>query len=84
MLNIKLPREEKEEIIRSVQAYFEEERSESIGSISAEALIDYMLKELGPYMYNHAIADARKAMQDRAAQLEDDLYALEKPIRSIR
>ncbi|MBM7564724.1 DUF2164 domain-containing protein [Paenibacillus sacheonensis] len=84
MLNLKLPREEKENLIQSVQAYFEEERSESIGSIGAEALIDFMLKELGPYAYNQALADARKAIQDRAAQLEDDLYGLEKPIRHLR
>ncbi|QHW29958.1 DUF2164 domain-containing protein [Paenibacillus rhizovicinus] len=81
---VKLPKEQKDDIVRSVQSYFEEERSESIGSISAESLIDFMLKELGPYVYNQAISDARKLMQDKTAQIEDELYALEKPIRNIR
>ncbi|QHT63901.1 DUF2164 domain-containing protein [Paenibacillus lycopersici] len=84
MIPVKMPKEQKDALIRSVQTYFEEERSETIGSISAESLIDFMLKELAPYAYNQAIADARRLMQDKSAQIEDELYALEKPIRPIR
>jgi uncharacterized protein (DUF2164 family) len=80
MIPIKLPKEQKDEIIRSVRAYFEEERSESIGDLAAEQLIDFMLKELGPYAYNKAIEDARAVLLRKASEQEDELYTLEKPI----
>ncbi|WP_281886624.1 DUF2164 domain-containing protein [Paenibacillus sp. YYML68] len=82
MIAMKLPREQKEQLIESVQAYFERERSEEIGELAAEQLIDYMLQELGPHIYNKAIADARALVQEKAMQIEDELYALEKPLSS--
>jgi uncharacterized protein (DUF2164 family) len=84
IIPIKLPKEEKDEIIKSVQAYFEEERSETIGDIGAEQLIDYMMKELGPYIYNKAIADSRSIIAEKINQIEDELYTLEKPINNRR
>ncbi|MNX43801.1 hypothetical protein D3C86_742650 [compost metagenome] len=78
MLSIKLPKEEKDEIIQNVQNYFEEERSETIGALGAEQFIDFMIKELGPYIYNKAIADARTLIHDKINQIDDELYSLEK------
>jgi uncharacterized protein (DUF2164 family) len=77
---LKLPREEKDVIVRNVQAYFEEERSETIGALGAEQFIDFMIKELGPHIYNKAIADVRAVIQERNNQMDDELYTLEKPI----
>ncbi|CAG7599249.1 hypothetical protein PAESOLCIP111_00296 [Paenibacillus solanacearum] len=79
-MTIKLPREEKEQIIGSVKAYFEQERSESIGDLAAEQLIDYMIQELGPYIYNKAVADARVLINEKMNQMEDEMYSLEKPL----
>ena len=45
---IRIPKENKEEIIRSLQHYFYNERSEEIGNIAAENLLDFVLKEIGP------------------------------------
>lgn len=84
MIPIKLPKEDKEVLVRSVQAYFEEEHGETIGEIRAEALIDYMIGELAPHLYNHGLADARRVLAEKAAQTEDELYALVKPLRTIR
>lgn len=77
---IKLPREEKELLIQHVQNYFEEERSETIGELGSEQFIDFMVKELGPYIYNQAIADARSMIHDKINQVDDELYSLEKTI----
>lgn len=76
---MKLPREQKERLIAEVQRYFEEERSEPIGSIAAEALLDQMTALLGPVLYNHALEDARRIVSERLAAVEDELYALERP-----
>ncbi|MEV5025138.1 DUF2164 domain-containing protein [Paenibacillus sp. LPE1-1-1.1] len=84
MLMMKLPKEQKEQLAASIQRYFELERSETIGSIAAEQLLDFMIQEIGPHLYNHAINDARKAVLERMQTLEDELYALEKPIVTKR
>ncbi|MEQ4486140.1 DUF2164 domain-containing protein [Cohnella silvisoli] len=81
IISIKLPKEEKEEIVKNVQTYFEEERSEIIGALGAEQLIDFMIRELGPYIYNKAIADARTIINEKNNQIDDELYTLEKPIK---
>ncbi|GIP35349.1 DUF2164 domain-containing protein [Paenibacillus sp. J2TS4] len=80
MISIKLPKEDKEEIIEKVKAYFEQERSETIGDLGAEQFIDFMIKELGPYIYNKGITDARALINEKMMQIEDELYALEEPI----
>lgn len=84
MLVMKLPKEQKEQLTASIQQYFELERSEAIGSIAAEQLLDFMIQEIGPHVYNHAIQDARKAVLERMQSLEDELYALEKRVVTKR
>jgi len=82
ILTIKLPKEEKDDIVQNVQTYFEVERSETIGALGAEQLIDFMIKELGPYIYNKAVADARILINEKVNQIDDELYAIEKPINN--
>lgn len=79
-MNMKLQREQKQALVERVQQYFELERAETIGSIAAEQLLDYMMAELGPYVYNQAIQDARKTVNERMQAIEDELYALEKNV----
>lgn len=81
MIPIKLPKEQKQEIVESVKEYFEMERSESIGDIAAEQLLDFMLKELAHYVYNKAIDDARQAVEQKLVSIEEELYSLKKPLR---
>lgn len=81
---MKLPKEEKEQIIESVQRYAEEEWNQPIGRLGAEQWVDFMLKELGPYVYNEALQDARAVLLERMQSLEDELYTLEKPLTTRR
>ncbi|KGE16842.1 DUF2164 domain-containing protein [Paenibacillus wynnii] len=82
MILLKLPKEIKDEMINNVKNYFEEERAETIGDLGAEQFIDFMIKELGPHIYNKAITDARLLIQEKTSQIEDELYSLEKPVRN--
>lgn len=84
LISFNIPKEEKKQLVQSVQAYFEEERSETIGDLAAEQFIDFMLKELGPFIYNKAITDARLLVSEKFNQMEDELYTLEKPIHNRR
>lgn len=81
---IKIQREHKLQITSSIQDYFETELSSEIGQLASENLLDFMLKELSPYIYNQALADARKVIEQKMISIEEELYALEQPLTSAR
>ncbi|WP_409250991.1 DUF2164 domain-containing protein [Bacillus sp. SCS-153A] len=81
MLLIKMPKEEKDEIIGRIQTFHYEQHGEEIGNIGAENLFEFILKELGPYFYNKGVMDSKEVLMDKMLLLEDDLYALKRPIK---
>lgn len=81
---IKISREHKLQIASSIQDYFDTELSFEMGQLASENLLDFMLKELSPYIYNQALADARKVIEQKMISMEEDMYALEQPLPSGR
>jgi uncharacterized protein (DUF2164 family) len=79
-----LPKEQKTQLISYVQQYFREERDEEIGDLAAKFLIDFMIKHLGPLIYNRAIDDVQAVVTQKMASLEEDIYALKMPMRHDR
>jgi uncharacterized protein (DUF2164 family) len=78
-LFIKLSREQKLEIADKMQRYFKTEFSEEIGYLQSEIFLDFILKEVSPYIYNQAIKDARSIIEQRMILLDEDICALEVP-----
>ena len=58
-----------------MQRYFEENLSEPIGDLPAGLLLNFILEEIGPAIYNLAIADAQSRMEQRVQDLSGELYA---------
>ncbi|WP_085993383.1 DUF2164 domain-containing protein [Oceanobacillus senegalensis] len=81
---MKLPKENKEEIISSLLDYFYTERSEEIGHLAAENLLDFVVKEVGPYLYNQGVKDTKEMVEQKLLSLEEDILSLERPIRKNR
>jgi len=73
-MRIKLNDERKAEIVRALIGYFSTEFDEKLSEYRAEGLVDYLLLQIGPSQYNQAIADARKFMTDKLADLDTDFY----------
>ncbi len=63
--------------VASLRRYFDENMPEPIGELPAGMLLDYFLEELGPVIYNGAIAEAQTRMLRHLGDLTGDLY--EKP-----
>jgi len=74
---IELPRETEKEIITSIKLYFAEEMGDEIGYLKAKLLYDFILEEVGPSIYNRAIADAQVYLQERLLDLDASLYQVE-------
>ncbi|MEO7084795.1 MAG: DUF2164 domain-containing protein [Gemmatimonadaceae bacterium] len=60
--------------VASIRRFFAEELDEDVGELKASMVLDYILVEHGPSIYNQAIADAKTFFDERAADLGDVCY----------
>ncbi len=79
---ITLPDAARSQAIASIKQYFAEELDDPIGDLKAMLVLDYILAEHGPVIYNQAIADARSYLDERVADLGAVLHRDEFPISS--
>jgi uncharacterized protein (DUF2164 family) len=75
MISAELSRQQRAAAIASLQRYFEENFSEPIGELPAGLLLNFFLEEIGPVIYNRAVADAQTRMLQRVSDLNGELYA---------
>lgn len=78
---LKISREQKMQIISLIQQYFRDERDEEIGNLAAELLMDFICKQISPYIYNQAINDVQSIVSQRTTSLEEDIYTMKMPIK---
>ena len=71
---IGLSPEQSQEAIASIERYFRENREEKIGNIAAGALLGYFLEELGPLVYNKAVADVQERLQARVVEVDIEVH----------
>ncbi len=58
-----------------IQRFVEEEYGISIGELGADTFLRFCLVELGPAIYNQAVADAQACIQERVSDLENICFA---------
>lgn len=75
MTTLELPKQARAEAVASLRRYSEQEMPEPLGDLRAGLLLDFILEEIGPAIYNRAIADAQARMTMRVSDLSGDLYA---------
>ena len=75
MTSIELSKQARADAIGSLQRYFEENLSEPIGDLPASLLLNFILEEIGPAIYNQAVAEAQTRLQQRVSDLNGELYA---------
>ncbi|MDA9557734.1 DUF2164 domain-containing protein [Vibrio sp.] len=79
MKKIEFSKHEKEQLVKKIQDYFDDELDHDIGAFDAEFLMDFFAKELGAYYYNRGLYDAQAFLQQKMDEFSDSLYELEKP-----
>lgn len=73
-MTIELSKEAKQSAITSIQKYFEENMEEPIGNVAASGLLNFMLEEIGPTIYNKGVTDAQERMQLRLSELDYEVH----------
>jgi uncharacterized protein (DUF2164 family) len=73
-MGIEISKEARKEAVASIERYFSENMEEKIGNIAAAALLGFFLEEIGPLVYNQAVAEVQERLQARVAELDIELH----------
>lgn len=71
---IELSKEARQQAIVSIERYFREHMDEPIGNLAAGGLLNFFLNEIGPCVYNRAVADAQERLLARVQELDIDVH----------
>ncbi len=74
-MTIELTKEAKQNALESIQKYFQVNLEQPIGNVAASALLQFILEEIGPSIYNKGVADAQERMQARIGELDYEVHA---------
>ncbi len=73
-MTIKLSKEAQQDALAAIKRYFTENMEEEIGDLKATLFLEFCLKQLGPPIYNRAIADAQKYMHEQVGDLDGSCH----------
>ncbi len=71
---IELEKGVRERAVESIQRYFRENMEEPIGTLAAGALLGFLVEEIGPVIYNQAVADVQERLQARVAEVDLEVH----------
>lgn len=74
-MSIELSKEARQTALASLQQYFKENMEEELGNLKGEALLNFIVEELGPCFYNKGVADAQERLQARVSELDTEVFA---------
>ena len=81
---LKLGRQDREAAVSALRQYLADEFDVEVGDLKVGFLLDFFLREIGPTIYNGAIAEARAYFAERADDLEGVLHLPEFPCSKAR
>lgn len=73
-MTIELSDQTRKEAIASIERYFRENMEETIGNVAAGGLLGFFLEEIGPAIYNKAVADVQERLQIRVAEVDIEIH----------
>lgn len=71
---IQFPKHTEKILLGSIKQFVLETFDEDIGDLKAAQMLEFFVKEIGPSVYNQAIADAQAYVQEKAADLGEARY----------
>lgn len=71
---IELSREARDRAVVSIERYFADELDQRIGNVAAGALLGFFLEEIGPLVYNQAVADVQERLMARISEVDIEVH----------
>jgi len=73
-MTIELEKSVRANIISLIKQHFQEELDQDIGDLKATLLLDFILKQIGPSIYNSAVHDVQARMQEFVSELDGTCF----------
>ena len=64
----------RQQAIASIERYFLTHMDEKIGNVAAGGLLGFFLEEIGPLVYNQAVADVPAQLQARVMEVDIEVH----------
>ena len=78
-MEIELTKEDRAQAIASVERYFNahfaDELGTRLGNVQAGALLNFFLEEIGPCVYNQAVAEVQERLALRVSEVDIECHA---------
>jgi len=71
-----VPEEKRNDCIKTIISFFQDERDEEIGVVAAGQVLDFFLQTIGEEIYKKGIRDAKKLLKERLEDLDVELDLL--------
>ena len=76
-MEIQLSKDTERRLLPRIQQYCSESLGVEAGELQASLFLRFCVEEIGPSIYNQAIADAQRFLQEKLADLENTCFAEE-------
>lgn len=76
-MTIELTNDHLQALILSLKQYFTERLDQDIEDLKASLFLDFILKEIGPIIYNNAVSDVQARMQEIVSELDGTCFETE-------
>ena len=76
-MSIKLQKDTEKYLLGSIKRFVAENMDTEIGDLKASLVLEFCVREIGPSIYNQAIADAQTYFQEKATDLGGSRYEVE-------
>ncbi|MHA7777857.1 DUF2164 domain-containing protein [Roseibium sp. M-1] len=80
MTDLTLDKDARTRLAYEIKRYLDNDLDIDIGNMDAELLVDFLTPALGARFYNLGLKDAQAIFARKAEDLNDEIYALEKPV----
>lgn len=78
MKPIRFSKEDRAAVTAKLRDYFARELDQELGQLPAEMLLDFIGTEIGGAFYNRGVHDAQQLVQQKAEDIVEALYGLER------
>ena len=73
-MQLQLDEDRRRHMVGRIRGFFLDSFDEDLSEFRAEQLIDFVLTDLAPAVYNQAVQDCRVFMQSRLDDLDGEVY----------
>jgi uncharacterized protein (DUF2164 family) len=74
-MEITLTKDVEKKLTASIKRFVSENLETDIGELQSSLFLKFCVEEIGPAIYNQAIADAQTYMQEKALNMENSCFA---------